>query len=149
MLSSLLVYSGAAVSKTAGVQSQRKVVFSSAADFADQHLFLYSKREEMEAWTYYKTVLVPAGVTPKRISHMQLTEGIIEMVKAGLGIAVLAHWAVDPEIKRHTIKALPITRKGYTRQWCAATLKNGPMPAYMEAFIKLLANTKMPAMKYY
>jgi LysR family transcriptional regulator for metE and metH len=71
------------------------------------------------------------------------------MVKAGMGIAVLAHWAVDPEIKRRTIKALPLTRKGYIRQWSAATLRNGPMPSYMGAFIRLLANRKMPTMKYY
>jgi LysR family transcriptional regulator for metE and metH len=120
-----------------------------AEDFADQHLFLYSEREQTEDWTFYKRILVPAGIVPRRVSHMQLTEGIIEMVKAGLGIAVLAHWAVDPEIRRHTIKALPLTKKGFIRQWSAATLKNGPRPAYLESFIKLLANKKMPAMKYY
>lgn len=120
-----------------------------ARDFADQHLFMYAEQEQLEDYTYYNTVLVPSGVTPKRVSHIQLTEGIIEMVKAGLGIAVLAHWAVDPELKRHTVRALPLTRKGFVRQWSAATLKNGPMPAYMESFIKLLANRKMPAMKYY
>jgi LysR family transcriptional regulator for metE and metH len=103
----------------------------------------------MEEWTFYNTVLVPAGITPKRLSHMQLTEAIIEMVKAGMGIAVLAFWAVEPELKRKTLKALPITRNGYVRQWSAATLKNGPTPEYMESFIRLLANKKMPAMKYY
>lgn len=118
-----------------------------AEDFADQHLVMYSHR--LEDYTYYNTILLPARVTPKRISHIQLTEGIIEMVKAGLGIAVLAHWAVDPELKRRTIKALPLTRKGFVRQWNAATLKNGPMPEYMQSFIKLLAHKKMPAMKYY
>lgn len=118
-------------------------------DFVEQNLFLYSEREKVEDWTYYNKVLVPAGVAPKRISYMQLTEGIIEMVKAGLGIAVLAQWAVDPELRRHTIKARPLTRKGFIRQWYAATLKNGPMPSHLEAFIKLLAHRKMPAMKYY
>ncbi len=123
--------------------------YVSPADFAGQHLFLYSQREENEGWTFYNTLLVPAGVTPGRISYMQLTEGILEMVKAGMGIAVLAHWAVHPEIRRHTIKALPLTSHGYVRRWNAAVLKNGPMPDYMVAFIKMLANRSMPAMKYY
>ncbi|HTK81013.1 MAG TPA: LysR family transcriptional regulator [Bacteroidota bacterium] len=118
-------------------------------DFADQHLFMYSERERVEEWTFYNTILAPAGVTPQKISYLQLTEGIIEMVKAGLGIAVLAHWAVDPEIKRHSIKGLPLMRKGFIRQWSAATLKNGYVPPYMEAFIGMLANRSMPAMKYY
>lgn len=118
-------------------------------DFTDQHLFLYSEREQSEEWTYYNKILVPAGVTPARISYLQLTEGIVEMVKAGIGIAVLACWAVDPELKRRTIKALPLTRNRFTREWSAATLKNGPAPEYMDSFIRLLAHRDMPAMKYY
>ena len=121
--------------------------YVNAEDFADQNLFIYSNR--IEDYTFYNTILLPVGIIPKRVSQIQLTEGIIEMVKAGLGIAVLARWAVDPELKRHTIKALPLTRKGFVRQWCAATLRNGPMPAYMDAFIKMLAHRKMPAMRYY
>ena len=120
-----------------------------AEDFADQHLFLYSEREQTEGWTFYSKILVPAGVTPKRVSHMQLTEGIIEMVKAGMGIAVLAHWAAYPELKRRTIKALPLTKKGFIRHWSAAILKNGPAPEYMTEFIKLLAGRKMPSMNRY
>lgn len=121
--------------------------YVNAEDFADQHLFMYST--SIEQSTVFQKILVPAGVSPKRVSHIQITEGIIEMVKAGLGIAVLAHWAVDPEIKRRSIKALPLTRKGFVRQWSAATLRNGPVPPHMDAFIKLLANRRMPAMKYY
>ena len=118
-----------------------------AEDFAGEHLFLYSG--PLESYAFGREVLIRAGITPKQISHFQLTEGIIEMVKAGLGISVLAHWAVDPEIKRRTIKALPLTRKGFIRQWSAATLRNGPVPPHMDEFIRLLANQKLPAMKYY
>lgn len=121
--------------------------FVNAGDFTDQNLFIYSK--SLEDYTFYNRLLAPAGIIPRRVSQIQLTEGILEMVKAGLGIAVLARWAVDPELKRHTIKALPLTRKGFMRQWSVATLKNGPMPGYMDSFIKLLAHRDMPAMRYY
>jgi len=119
-----------------------------ARDFADHELFMYAERERTEPYTFYNTLLIPAGITPKHITDIQLTEGIIEMVKAGMGIAVLAHWAVDPELERRTITARPLTKNGFTRQWCAATLKNGPRPAHMDSFITLLAHRKMPAMKY-
>ena len=121
--------------------------YVNAEDFADQNLFIYANH--LQEYRFYNVVLAPAGIMPKRVSHIQLTEGIVEMVKAGLGIAVLARWAVDPEVKQRTIKALPLTRDGFTRQWSAATLKNGPRPAYLDAFIRLLANRRMPAMKYY
>jgi LysR family transcriptional regulator for metE and metH len=123
--------------------------YLTAGDFANEHLFLYSERERIEDWTFYGTILKPSGVTPRQITYIALTEGIIEMVKAGLGIAVFAHWAVDPELKRHSIKALPITRKGFIRQWNAAFLKNNSVHPQMDSFIKMLANRRMPAMKYY
>ena len=45
---------------------------------------------------------MPAGVVPARIQEVKLTEAIIEMVKANLGISALARWAVQPflEIRR-------------------------------------------------
>jgi LysR family transcriptional regulator, regulator for metE and metH len=118
-------------------------------DFADEPLFLYSDREKVEDWTFYNKFLAPAGVVPKQVTYIMLTEGMIEMAKAGLGIAVLAHWAVDPEIKRRTVRAVPISRTGFIRHWCAATLRNGMRPPYMESFIRLLADTRMPSMKRY
>jgi LysR family transcriptional regulator for metE and metH len=63
--------------------------YLTAGDFANEHLFLYSERERIEDWTFYGTILKPSGVTPRQITYIALTEGIIEMVKAGLGIAVL------------------------------------------------------------
>jgi len=114
-----------------------------AEDFADQHLFMYADR--LEEYTYYNSVLLPAGITPRRVSQMQLTEGIIDMVKAGLGIAVLVDWVVALELKRRTIKALPLTPKGFVRQWSAATLRYATRSDYLERFTRLLANRRMPA----
>jgi len=37
-------------------------------------------------------VLIPAGAMPARVEAVQLTEAITELVKAGLGVAILARW---------------------------------------------------------
>jgi len=117
-----------------------KKAFVSAEDFADQHLFLYSLPKESS--TVFKQVLFPAGITPKQVSQIQVTEGIVEMVKAGLGIAVLANWAVEPELKKKTIIAKPLTRNGLKRYWRAAMLKNGGIPDYLHGFIELFAKDR-------
>src|SRR5256886_9473166 len=66
--------------------------FLTAADFADQHLFVYLLPPgENDVFT---KLLTPAGVAPRRVSAIQLTEAILELVKGGAGIAVLARWAV-------------------------------------------------------
>ena len=67
----------------------------------------------------FRQVLTPAGVSPRRTSEIQLTEAIVELVKAGVGISVLARWAVLPHLEAGTLHAMPLTRTGFHRQWKA------------------------------
>jgi LysR family transcriptional regulator for metE and metH len=113
-----------------------------AQDFADEHLIVYHVPKEEN--TIFRKVLMPAGVTPKRVSQVQLTEAVIEMVKAGLGISVMARWAVAPQIAAGTLKAVPLLSRGFHRQWSAAMLRNKSAPAYLEAFVELLGNNSLP-----
>jgi LysR family transcriptional regulator for metE and metH len=88
------------------------------ADFAGEHLIHYaSTKSEL---SIFKQVLRPAGVHPKRTSAVLLTEAILEMVRSGLGIAVLAHWAAAPYLERRQVRAVRITARGLQRQWYAA-----------------------------
>ena len=109
-----------------------------AEDFADEHLIIYSVSEEES--TLFQKVLNPAGVRPKQTSQMQLTEAIVEMVKAGLGISVMGRWAVKPQLDSGELVAIPLTSgRGFHRQWNAAMLKENAPPIYLHEFVKLLA----------
>jgi len=111
--------------------------FLSATDFADQHLFVYLLPPgENDVFT---KLLSPAGVMPRRVSAIQLTEGIIELVKAGAGVAVLARWAVGPHLKTGELRAVPLTRRGLERRWRAAVLRQTPVPVHLREFAGLLA----------
>jgi LysR family transcriptional regulator for metE and metH len=105
-------------------------------DFAGETLLIYPPKEES---TIYQRLLVPAGIVPGAIQAIQLTEAIIELVKAGLGIAVLAGWAVAPHVKAGTLRAIPLTRRGYRRTWSAATLKDIAQVPHVRDFIDLVA----------
>lgn len=110
-------------------------------DFEGEHLILYVGREES---TLFERVLIPAGVEPARLSTVSLTEAIIEMVRAGLGISVLAHWAIRDQILSGRLVGKPVTKKGLHRDWQAATLKREYAPQYIDAFVDLLARPTMP-----
>jgi LysR family transcriptional regulator, regulator for metE and metH len=112
-----------------------------ARDFAGEHLILYVAREES---TLYERLLIPAGVEPARLSQVSLTEAIIEMVRAGLGISVLARWAIRDQLASGRLIGRPVTRKGLHRQWQAATLRRDYAPEYIGAFVDLLARPVMP-----
>ena len=89
-----------------------------AADFASEHLIHYATTKS--ELTVFRVLLRPAGVQPRRQSPVLLTEAILEMVKSGLGVAVLAHWAAAPYVERGHVRAVRLTRRGLQRQWYAA-----------------------------
>ena len=119
---------------------QRKVV--DAVDFAEQHLIMYSLKKSES--TLFTEVLMPAGVTPRQISHVELTEAIIELVRARLGVAVLARWSIARELEAGALRAIRITPGGIQRQWSVATLKHRVLPAHLVAFVELLGKSLHP-----
>jgi LysR family transcriptional regulator, regulator for metE and metH len=91
----------------------------------------------------YRAIFDSSGVGPKKILHIELTEAIIEMVKAGLGVAVLAKWAIEPFLKSKELLHLPIGELGYKRKWFAATLNAAELPEYLRDFVdSLVKETK-------
>jgi LysR family transcriptional regulator for metE and metH len=114
-------------------------------DLAQEHLMLYTT--DPDDSFALKNILAPAGVTPARVSSVRLTEAIVEMVRAGLGIGLLARWSVEPSIRAGRIRALRITRKGVQRQWSAIDLAARPRPPYLTAFLDLLRAQALPTRK--
>jgi LysR family transcriptional regulator for metE and metH len=110
-------------------------------DFAEEVLITYSlPKEEM---TIYSGFLAPAGVMPRQIIQAELTEAMIEMVRAGLGVSAVARWAAAPHLGRG-LKALTLGRRGFHRWWGAAYLRH-PAPApYLAAFIDTLEEMAGP-----
>ncbi len=119
--------------------------FVRPADFAGERLLLYSGSDD-DSFTI-RRILRPAGVEPDRISFVMLTEAILEMVKARLGISVMQTWAVEPAIRSGDVRAIPITAGGIRRRWSAATLRAAAPSPHIDAFIELLAARAMPARK--
>ena len=69
------------------------------------------------------------------------------MVKAGLGVSIMARWAVKEQVEAGQLVARPLTSKGLRRQWSAALLKNDYAPPYINEFIELLSRPSMPMAK--
>jgi LysR family transcriptional regulator, regulator for metE and metH len=113
-----------------------------AEDFADQRLLLNSASAD-DSFTMQQ-ILRRAGVEPARVSFVTLTEAILEMVKARLGVSIMQTWAIEPALWAGEVRAVPITLGGIQRHWSAATLKAAHTP-HLDAFIDLLAAKAVPA----
>jgi LysR family transcriptional regulator for metE and metH len=104
-------------------------------DFRDQRLLTYAPREESH---FVTRVLQPAGVLPAAIEPVQLTEATIEMVRAGLGIAVLARWVAEPFVGRGALRALRITSRGYIKEWRAVVPRRLAHADHVREFVRLV-----------
>jgi LysR family transcriptional regulator, regulator for metE and metH len=66
----------------------------------------------------------PSNAMPKSVMKIQLTEAIMEMVKANLGIAIMAKWAVLPYLKSKELVHIPIKSTARHKIWYAGYIGN-------------------------
>jgi LysR family transcriptional regulator for metE and metH len=109
-----------------------KKAFIEPEDFAAENLIIYFGPVEESA--LYQKILGPNDIRPKKIIEMQLTEAGIEMIKSGLGVKVMASWAIKPYLKDPLLKAIPITRNGLYRTWYLAYHKKAGWKDYYDIF---------------
>lgn len=105
-------------------------------EIAAAPLYLFSR--SIENSFFVKTVLKPAGLSPAHVTYLQLSEGILEMVRAGMGVTVLPKWSIVSALASKEIKAVRITRAGLFRKWYAASLRDVSPTPFMQEFIRLL-----------
>jgi LysR family transcriptional regulator, regulator for metE and metH len=115
--------------------------YAEPRDFAGEDLIIYPTKEDSTLLTKF---LVPAGIAPRKIVEVTLTEVIIEMVRGGLGVAALARWAVEPQLDSGALVGVPLTERGFHRTWSAAQLRDKRAPVYVEEFIRLLTEHPIP-----
>ncbi len=109
--------------------------FVEPQDLAEESVIIYPPKEES---TLLQRVLAPAGVTPRAIQQVQLSEAIVELVKAGLGVATMARWAVEPYVRSGGLRTARLTRKGFRRRWDAVMLRDMARTPYAADFIDLI-----------
>ena len=117
--------------------------FVAPEDFARETLLTYATPRD--SLTIFREVLIPAGVRPRRWIPMEITEAIVELVKAGHGVTVMARWAAEPYAAGGRLTLRRVTEKGIRRVWCAATRRQKSAPAYVADFVQsLLEATRRP-----
>ena len=107
-----------------------------ATQLADEAVFTYSPREESYV---FQKLLTPAGITPRRIQQVQLTEAMLELVRAGLGVAMMARWAVEPALHPASLVGRPLTARGFYRNWSAVVPRSLARTPYVTEFLRLVS----------
>ena len=119
--------------------------FVTPEQLVTEQLYLYSR--SIDDSFIVQKVLRPAGIPLQRVTYLQLTEGILEMVKAGMGVSVLPKWSIVNVVASGQIKSVRITRTGVFRKWFAATLRDVELTPFVQEFIRLLIKQRPAAKK--
>lgn len=117
-----------------------KAPYVDAEDIAEETLITYDAPKE--DLTVFTQVLGPAGLKPRRWVPIQITEAIVELVRAGQGISVMACWAAEPYAKGGRLALKPLTKGGIRREWVAATRARKNPPPYLGSFIQTLFESR-------
>jgi LysR family transcriptional regulator, regulator for metE and metH len=110
--------------------------FVRPADLAAETILTYSPKEETFV---FQKLLTPAGIDPK-VRQVQLTEVILEMVRSGLGVAVLARWVVQPYLDSRALVGVRLTERGFYRQWHAVVPRTLAGTDYISEFLRLVGS---------
>jgi DNA-binding transcriptional LysR family regulator len=104
-------------------------------DLATQVLITYNKASQ----TYQSLLqrLAKEGASVPETMEVREAEAVTEMVKVGLGIAVLPLWVVQADLQAGRLIALPLGLKGLKRSWAIAYLHGRQWPPYGQAFIRI------------
>jgi LysR family transcriptional regulator for metE and metH len=112
-------------------------------NFADESYIMYNI--PCEESTIYSMLFKERR--PKELYKIGLTEAIVEMVKAGIGVTVLPNWVIKSYLPLGGMVAIPI-RKAIKRTWYAAVLKSKVQPSYIQTFINNLSRTLKTSEEY-
>ncbi|MEM7503279.1 MAG: LysR family transcriptional regulator [Pseudomonadota bacterium] len=103
----------------------------SAARLAQEPLIVYTGAKH----AVVEEVLKPAGISDYRLIQVRITEALIELARAGRGVAVIAGWALDDIPDTEALQPVRITRSGFKRTWRAVTAKQADAK-HVASFLK-------------
>lgn len=78
-------------------------------------------------------------ITLNTVIELRSMEAIKELVKAGIGISILAPWVAEKEIGEGTLSAFPLGKRQLRRQWGVLHWRNQNLPLPLTQFIEACA----------
>lgn len=105
------------------------------SDLATQVLITYYRASE--TFHLLQREFHKRDITIRETMEVRHGAAVVEMVKVGLGVALIPRWVVRTEVAEGTLCALPLGRGGLKRHWVVSYAKGAPLISYRDAFLQL------------
>jgi DNA-binding transcriptional LysR family regulator len=107
-----------------------------AADFASEPLVIYDRTSAITEATL--GFLLASGIFPTVAIEIDQLEGVKELVRSGVGVAVVPRWAARRELAAGSLVAAPLGDAGVRRTWVLVFADRQPRSATTSAVVRLL-----------
>jgi LysR family transcriptional regulator for metE and metH len=88
-----------------------------SATLADERVFTYPFASE--PGFEWETLIGPPTTPYRRLTMMPTPEAVIDLLRAGYGVALFSRWAIAPELADGTLVARPLGEEGLSLDWWA------------------------------
>jgi DNA-binding transcriptional LysR family regulator len=113
-----------------------------AADFANQPLLMWGPR--CQSARLIQDILLASGVFPQVAVQLDHVEAVTDLVRCGVGVAVLPQWVARGAIERGEVVARPIGKGGIARRWGVALLEDAHQAHGAKVFMQLCVEQLPP-----
>ena len=108
--------------------------FVQAADLGGDPVWVDGSERERRV---YREIISAAGTIPANVV-IAASAATLELVQAGLGIAIAGRWVVEPQLRLGTLRAVRITPKGAWCRWNALMLREMAAIPHVRDFVALV-----------
>ncbi len=108
--------------------------FIEVEELAQETLITYPV--EIERLDIFNQFLMPAGVSPAKVRHADMTLMMLQLVASGRGVAGLPNWALYEYLKKDYVVARRLGQEGLWNTLYAAVREEQKDLAYLQDFIK-------------
>ena len=82
--------------------------------------------------------------TVRRVLRLPVTEAVLDLVQAGMGVSILAAFTLSQRLERGEIEAVRLTRRGFPRMWTGVFAKGSPLEAPIRTLLGTLRRQGLP-----
>ncbi|HEX7861338.1 MAG TPA: LysR family transcriptional regulator substrate-binding protein, partial [Verrucomicrobiae bacterium] len=107
------------------------------AEIPDQNYVLYSKGTY--TFNLVEKYFRSEQITLNTVIELRSMEAIKELVKAGVGVSILAPWVAEKEIADGSLSMFPLGKRKLKRQWGVLHWRNPNLPLPLMQFIEACA----------
>ena len=80
----------------------------------------------------------------RHVLRLPVTEAVLDLVQAGMGVSILAAFTLTQRIERGEIEAVRLTRRGFPRTWTGVFRKGSPLEAPIRTLLGTLRRQGLP-----